>query len=632
MNTHTSVLRFSLAVLIGLSAVSCRKPDTDSSSPSFEVESSATPARLAVDTRSSPVPWSNLEFRNDPDAFQFAIVSDRTGGARWGVFQDAIAKLNLLQPEFVMSVGDMIQGYTDDLDVLNREWDEFSGFIGKLEVPFFYLPGNHDMTNPTMAALWEERFGAAFYSFIYKDVLFLCLNSNDGAMHQIGSAQIEWVKQVLEKQVDARWTMVFVHRPFWDSSDPEDLAYWEPIENALSDREYTVFAGHYHSYTKLIRNDRRHFTLATTGGGSKLRGRPFGEFDQVAWITVTDEGPIVANLMLDGIWGENVRTENLRSFVRTLTDGERKRLPSILFSSDALGLIEREIRITNDLDVPIHYAAEISVSDGIALLSDPGFDLIVPPNSVVLVPLVLKGEGEIESEYLAVAELVWSADVQFGAEDYALDGVSKLHAVKSLPIRARSTPVTIDGRLDDWSELSFRVENPTQINIQPETWHGPDDGRFRFEVTNNDEFLYIAIEVTDDQIVADPGTKPWVQDGLEIRIDAHQPPANRTRERDLIFVALGPGDRSGNGIPIYKENALPAGTQYACSVTATGYAAEVAIPLSAIDERAGGEWKDFRLNVQVDDTDGDEEGTAQLNWKPDWRSAENIPQSGTFVK
>ena len=39
-------------------------------------------------------------------------MSDRTGGNRWGVFQDAIFKLNLLQPEFVMSVGDMIQGYT----------------------------------------------------------------------------------------------------------------------------------------------------------------------------------------------------------------------------------------------------------------------------------------------------------------------------------------------------------------------------------------------------------------------------------------------------------------------------------------------------------------------------------------
>ncbi|RKX33256.1 MAG: hypothetical protein DRP71_10670 [Verrucomicrobia bacterium] len=632
MNTHTSILSFSLTVLIGLSAVSSRGLAAEATSPSFEVESSKSPARLAVDTRSSPVPWSNLEFRNDPNAFQFAIVSDRTGGARWGVFQDAIAKLNLLQPEFVMSVGDMIQGYTDDLEVLNREWDEFSGFIGKLEVPFFYIPGNHDMTNPTMAALWEERFGAAFYSFIYKDVLFLCLNSNDGAMHQIGSAQIEWVKQVLEKQVDVRWTLVFVHRPFWDSSDPDNLAYWAPIENALSDREYTVFAGHVHSYTKLIRNDRRHFTLATTGGGSKLRGRPFGEFDQVAWITVTDSGPIVANLMLDGIWDENVRNENFRFFVRTLTDGGRSQMPSILCSSDALGLIEREIRITNDLDVPIHYAVDVSVSDGNVLLSDARFDLIVPPNSVETVPLVLKGEGEIENGFAVVAELEWAADVRFGDEYYAMDGVSSLHAVKSLPIRAQSRPVTVDSRLDDWSELPFTVENPTQIKIQPETWHGPDDGHFRFGVASDEEYLFIAIEVIDDQIVAVPGTKPWVQDGVEIRIDARQPPANRTRERDLVFVALGPGDRSDNGIPIYGENALPAGTQYACSVTATGFAAEVAIPLSAINERAGGEWKNFRLNVQVDDTDGDEEGTSQLNWQPDWRSAENIPQSGTFVK
>jgi hypothetical protein len=41
-------------------------------------------------------PWTNLEFYNDPENFQFALVSDLWGGYREGIFDDAVKKLNLL--------------------------------------------------------------------------------------------------------------------------------------------------------------------------------------------------------------------------------------------------------------------------------------------------------------------------------------------------------------------------------------------------------------------------------------------------------------------------------------------------------------------------------------------------------
>src|SRR5688572_4625479 len=57
-------------------------------------------------------PWTRLNFNNDPKHFQFVVVSDRTGAVRPGVFEEAVRKINLLQPEFVMSVGDLIMGYS----------------------------------------------------------------------------------------------------------------------------------------------------------------------------------------------------------------------------------------------------------------------------------------------------------------------------------------------------------------------------------------------------------------------------------------------------------------------------------------------------------------------------------------
>jgi len=64
-------------------------------------------------------------FKDNPDNFQFAIIGDRTGGANpEGTFALAMDQINLLQPEFVINVGDLIEGYPEDRADLNSMWDE----------------------------------------------------------------------------------------------------------------------------------------------------------------------------------------------------------------------------------------------------------------------------------------------------------------------------------------------------------------------------------------------------------------------------------------------------------------------------------------------------------------------------
>ena len=55
-------------------------------------------------------PVSRLDFPDAKTDFSFAIVSDRTGTHRPNVFAQAVEKLNLMQPQFVVSVGDLIEG------------------------------------------------------------------------------------------------------------------------------------------------------------------------------------------------------------------------------------------------------------------------------------------------------------------------------------------------------------------------------------------------------------------------------------------------------------------------------------------------------------------------------------------
>ena len=49
-----------------------------------------------------------------------------------------------------------------------------------------------------------------------------------------------------------------------------------------------------------------YYQLATTGGGSRLRGVRYGEFDHIVWVTMKKDGPVLANVMLDGVLPENL--------------------------------------------------------------------------------------------------------------------------------------------------------------------------------------------------------------------------------------------------------------------------------------------------------------------------------------
>jgi hypothetical protein len=87
-------------------------------------------------------PWTDKKFQSDPNEFQFVIIGDRTGGANpQETFKLAMGQINLLQPEFVINVGDIIEGYSDDKTELNAEWDEIDTVINSLNMPFFRTPG-----------------------------------------------------------------------------------------------------------------------------------------------------------------------------------------------------------------------------------------------------------------------------------------------------------------------------------------------------------------------------------------------------------------------------------------------------------------------------------------------------------
>jgi len=283
----------------------------------------------------SPVPWTGSDFDDEPGKFTFAVFSDLTGGEREGVFEVAIEQLRLLRPELIISVGDLIEGGTMDHEKLHREWDSFDERANRANAPVFHVGGNHDLTNPDMWQVWEQRYGKRYYHFVYKNVLFLVLDTEDNPpklqqyIHEIrlkaietwedqgpeayarteyahleerksgriGAGQAAYFKKVIAQYPDVRWTYLLMHKPAWQRPDEENFS---GIEAALAGRPYTVFYGHVHSYLHEQRLGRDYIRLGTTGG-SHAPGNP-AAIDHVTLVTVSEEGTDIANLRMSGIF------------------------------------------------------------------------------------------------------------------------------------------------------------------------------------------------------------------------------------------------------------------------------------------------------------------------------------------
>jgi hypothetical protein len=252
-------------------------------------------------------------------------------------------------------VGDLIEGYSEDEAQIRAWWQEIDEYLEQLDMPFFFLPGNHDLNSDATVDVWRERFGddRGYFHFVYKNVLFLMVNTEDppkkisdlqrdnpelyqqiaanypemeklkAKEHQtkedalkmlelsrpmeewladlnISDAQVEYFKDVLEKNQDVRWTFAFVHAPPFYSpmTDEKDPGNFLKIGALLADRPFTAYSAHTHTYHYDQRNGRDYITTATSGAMNVVRP---GAMDHIVWVTMTKDGPKIANLLMNGI-------------------------------------------------------------------------------------------------------------------------------------------------------------------------------------------------------------------------------------------------------------------------------------------------------------------------------------------
>jgi 3',5'-cyclic-AMP phosphodiesterase len=184
------------------------------------------------------------------EGYSFAFITDihlqPERNAPQG-FSLAIDTLNALNPDFVITGGDLI------MDALGQSYERsdslynlYQESAGKLKMPVYNTIGNHeiygiyhksnaDRQHPEFGEkMFEKRLGRSYYSFNHKGWHFMILNSieeaeeGDAYEGRVDSVQMDWIREDL-RNVDPETPIII------STHIPMATSFYEVFENPLYD-------------------------------------------------------------------------------------------------------------------------------------------------------------------------------------------------------------------------------------------------------------------------------------------------------------------------------------------------------------------------------------------------------------
>jgi len=149
------------------------------------------------------------------DDFTFVIMSDRTGGANQPVFERAVSEIALLHPDFVVTVGDLIEGYAAT-DVRAKQWDEMMQLMKQVDCPVItHRQPRHRRPRVGAAVLRQDRAAALL---LVRQGLVALHRAQHRAVRCVRpgrpvAAPLAWSRTAA--QPDEIHIFVFMHKTFW---------------------------------------------------------------------------------------------------------------------------------------------------------------------------------------------------------------------------------------------------------------------------------------------------------------------------------------------------------------------------------------------------------------------------------
>ncbi|MCP4837311.1 MAG: hypothetical protein GY895_21405 [Phycisphaera sp.] len=359
-----------------------------------------------------------------------AILPDRTTGEDWGLphLDRAVTDLNLLRPDAVFCVGDLVQGYTRDPGTWDREVDEYLAIMDRLDAAFWPTAGNHDVISGnrdagdrTFADRYRERFGPLHYAVELEHGTIVVLFSDenlDGGEVDISEAQVEWLEGVLGGADPARPIVLLMHRPLWRY---EQVDWANRVHPMLARHGVdAVVAGHFHALHRDEDLDGVEYHLLGVCGGAIDQHPLTGQFNHLTLLDLGPEDEVHIRHLPSGVMlpDDFVRREDQDRAYR-LKSGRSVRVTGTL-ADPRLAAIEGtvELEVRNPIDTPILVTVEAArepepwLVEGHAFVARTESDIANPSTTDLETPFQLAPPSPIEVApgATAIIPLAFTAD------------------------------------------------------------------------------------------------------------------------------------------------------------------------------------------------------------------------------
>lgn len=520
--------------------------------------------------------WKGLAPNSD-SLFSFVILSDRTGGHVPDRWQRAIEQINLLKPDFVISVGDLIEGYTEDANKLNEEWAEFDRMTHQLDAPFFYCPGNHDVSNAKMLEVYIEKYGVdgkSYYSFDYKGSHFIVLDSLSAIRdEEFAAKQLEWLQKDIVSVKRAVNVFVFFHHP-----DMEDKPFFKKIITLLPKDKTIIFAGHWHGLNYIEHDLVPVYVLAATGASIGNVNTDIGNIPGFAHVAVDNDTENISFIRLDQIFSVE-KIQGMSIFKKLYS--EVPAYPTDYKNDHYLIKIKNRSVISADYEI-------------IGLLNGQ--------------KSTLKG-GEEKEITFNLDRINASPKVRVHFKNTK----GKVNEV-DLPIvfiKSFQAPldkvVNVDGELNEWDDVSALTANDlNNVILFQENWQGSSDLSFSLKAASDLRRLFVAVNVSDDHINLIPGN-PWSNDAVEFYWNTKSKPENDGKHgpgTGQLIIKVPEVGRQSKPFWNVRHGEPPKNCEFAFRRTSKGYNCEMSFLLQELGFNKKPKAGDvIHIEVMIDDLD-----------------------------
>lgn len=201
--------------------------------------------------------------REPVNDFHFSILGDRTGNAAPEIYGRIWREIDLLGPDFVINVGDTIQGGSDAR--AEADWQQVRPILARYKrYPLYLVAGNHDIWSEHSRRLFERESGRkAFYSFDYQNAHFTVLDNSETLA--LSDEQHEFLLRDLRAHRHRRPKFVFFHKPYWLVPLRLGSGQFRLHEIAREFGVDYVISGHTHNFSRLVRDGVTYLVVGSSG-------------------------------------------------------------------------------------------------------------------------------------------------------------------------------------------------------------------------------------------------------------------------------------------------------------------------------------------------------------------------------